>query len=105
MLTSAENNSSARLEVPKTPLGTILSRFVATVLLVAILLFSIEGAEIRFGDLWKNRGNMLEYGSGFLKPDFLDWPDYLQEMIITLQIAVWGTFLAIMGAIPFGLIC
>ena len=48
---------------------------------------------------------MLEYGSGFLKPDFLDWPDYLQEMIITLQIAVWGTFLAIMGAIPFGLIC
>ena len=48
---------------------------------------------------------MLEYGSGFLKHDFLDWPDYLQEMIITLQIAVWGTFLAIMGAVPFGLIC
>ena len=105
MLASAENNLSARLEVPKTPLGVILSRLVAIVLLVAILLFSIEGAEIRFGDLWENRGNMLEYGSGFLKPDFLDWPDYLQEMIITLQIAVWGTFLAIMGAIPFGLIC
>ena len=95
----------SELEIPKTPLSVILIRLFSTVVILSILLFSIKGAEIRFGDLWTNWDNMVQYGSGFLKPDFIDWPDYLQEMIITLQIAAWGTFLAIIGAIPFGLMC
>ena len=95
----------SELEIPKTPLSIILIRLFSTVVILSILLFSIKGAEIRFGDLWTNWDNMVQYGSGFLKPDFIDWPDYLQEMIITLQIAAWGTFLAIIGAIPFGLMC
>jgi len=94
-----------QLEIPKTRLSVILTRLFVAIFTVAILLFSIKGAEIRFGDLWKNRDNMVQYGGGFFKPDFIDWPDYLQEMLITLQIAVWGTFLAIIGAIPCGLIC
>ena len=95
----------SELEIPKTPLSIILIRLFSTVVILSILLFSIKGAEIRFGDLWTNWDNMVQYGSGFLKPDFIDRPDYLQEMIITLQIAAWGTFLAIIGAIPFGLMC
>ena len=93
------------LEIPKTPLSIILIRLFSTLVILSILLFSVKGAEIRFGDLWTNRDNIVQYGSGFLKPDFIDWPDYLQEMIITLQVAAWGTFLAIIGAIPFGLMC
>ncbi|KAG0731976.1 hypothetical protein G6F23_014775 [Rhizopus arrhizus] len=30
---------------------------------------------------------------------------YLDEMIVTVQIAVWGTFLAIVVAVPLGLLC
>ena len=30
---------------------------------------------------------------------------YLDEMIVTVQIAVWGTFLAIVLAVPLGLLC
>lgn len=93
------------LEIPKTPLSIILIRLFSTLVILSILLFSVKGAEIRFGDLWTNRDNIVQYGSGFLKPDFIDWPDYLQEMIITLQVAAWGTFLAIIGAIPFSLMC
>ena len=95
----------SELEIPKTPLSIILIRLFSTLVILSILLFSVKGAEIRFGDLWTNRDNIVQYGSGFLKPDFIDWPDYLQEMIITLQVAAWGTFLAIIGAIPFGLMC
>lgn len=36
-------------------------------------------------------------------PDFSQWQDYLGEMAITLQIAVWGTALAVILSIPFGL--
>ncbi len=39
----------------------------------------------------------------FFPPDFHDWRIYLQEMIVTVHIAVWGTVLAIVCAIPFGL--
>ena len=40
-----------------------------------------------------------------LPPNFRDWRMYLDEMIVTVQIAVWGTFLAIVLAVPLGLLC
>jgi phosphonate transport system permease protein len=55
-------------------------------------------------DLITFRGNMAAYLSGFLTPDFSDWREYLHQTLITIQIAVWGTLLAILGAVPFGLL-
>ena len=55
-------------------------------------------------DLLRDAGNMAQYASGFFPPDFRDWRHYLQEMIVTLQIAVWGTALAIVSAIPLALL-
>lgn len=54
--------------------------------------------------LFTDAGNMAEYTSGFLRPDFKDFDLYLSEMILTLQIAVWGTALAVLLSIPFGVL-
>jgi phosphonate transport system permease protein len=73
--------------------------------LISILGLTSNGAYIRPLALFKDAGNMVEYAKGFFPPNFHDWRDYLHEMIITLDIAIWGTALAIISAIPLGLLC
>ncbi|MAU95999.1 MAG: phosphonate ABC transporter, permease protein PhnE [Fulvimarina sp.] len=59
----------------------------------------------RWTFLFTDSANMAEYASGFLRPDFGDWRYYVHEMIVTVQIAVWGTFLSLIVSIPFGILC
>ncbi len=73
-------------------------------LILAILAASWQGADIRPLDLVRDSGNMGKYAAGFFPPDFADWRLYLQEMVVTVQIAVWGTALAVLCSIPFGLL-
>lgn len=73
--------------------------------LLAVLAFSWGPAEMgRWTYLFTDAGNMAEYASGFLQPDFRDWNYYLEEMVVTIQIALWGTFLAVLLSIPFGIL-
>lgn len=44
------------------------------------------------------------YLSGFLRPDFSQWALYFEQIVVTVQIALWGTFLAVVAAVPFGLL-
>ncbi len=53
--------------------------------------------------LIKDGGNMATFAADFFPPDFSQWQDYLTEMAVTLQIAIWGTALAVVLSIPFGL--
>jgi phosphonate transport system permease protein len=46
---------------------------------------------------------MATYLRDFFPPDFRDWRIYLHEMIVTLEIALWGTALAVILAVPCGL--
>jgi phosphonate transport system permease protein len=69
-----------------------------------LLAGSWKGADMRPLDLIRDSGNMAKYASDFFPPDFSDWRMYVQEMIITLQIAVWGTALAVVSAVPLGLL-
>ena len=85
---------------PRMPLATMLAW--ATVL--AILLGSWNGADMRPFDLWRDAGNMATYAADFFPPNFRDWRMYLSEMLITVQIAVWGTFLAVVVAVPMSLL-
>jgi phosphonate transport system permease protein len=73
-------------------------------LLLALLAGSWRGADMRPLDLLRDAGNMAQYASGFFPPDFRDWRHYLQELFVTLQIAVWGTALAIVSSIPLALL-
>lgn len=47
--------------------------------------------------------NMAEFASGFMSPDFRDWRVYLFEMLETVQIAVWGTALAVLIGAPLAI--
>jgi len=49
--------------------------------------------------------NMAEFGNAFLNPNFADWRAYLADMIVTIQIAVWGTAIAVVFGIPFAILC
>ncbi len=73
-------------------------------IVLAVLAASWEGADMRPSALIKDAGNMAEYASGFFPPNFRDWKLYLQEMLVTVQIAIWGTALAVLLAIPCGLL-
>jgi phosphonate transport system permease protein len=55
--------------------------------------------------LWADSANMATFARDFFPPDFHDWRIYVSEMVITLQIALWGTVLAVVCAVPLGLLC
>lgn len=71
---------------------------------VAILAWSWQGADMRPPDLLRDFGNMAEYAAGFFPPDFREWQLYLDEMLVTVHIAIWGTLLAVVCAVPCGLL-
>lgn len=55
--------------------------------------------------LFSNSDNMRQFGQELIKPDFGLWKLYVAQMWLTVQIALWGTALAVILAIPFGLAC
>jgi phosphonate transport system permease protein len=94
------SNATAALPRPGPGLGGVL----AWGAVLAILAASWKGADMRPADLVRDGGNMVEYARGFFPPNFREWKTYLHEMLVTLQIAVWGTALAVVCAVPFGLL-
>jgi phosphonate transport system permease protein len=58
-----------------------------------------------FPKLFTNSENMREFGKDFLQPNFDQLRLYIAQMWLTIQIAMWGTALAVVIAIPFGLAC
>lgn len=86
---------------PRTPLSVML----IWAIVLAMLALSWNGADMRPLDLLRDSGNMAQFAADFFPPDFRDWRHYLDEMLVTVQIAVWGTAIAIFMAVPFGLLC
>ncbi len=70
---------------------------------LALLSWAWNGADMRPLDLFRDFGNMAQYSRDFFPPSFRDWRLYLEEMLVTFHIAVWGTALAIVSAVPCGL--
>lgn len=92
------------LKVPQLSKRAVNLRIFTAMAGLAILAWAYIGAEMKPLMLYQFRHNMMEYAVGFTNPDFAYWREIVREMIITVQIAVWGTFLAIILAIPFGLL-
>jgi phosphonate transport system permease protein len=71
-----------------------------------LLIVSFVPAEIwKAPLLFRNSENMQTFTREFLRPDFANWRLYVGQMWLTIQIAAWGTFLAVVAAVPFGLMC
>ncbi len=89
--------------LPPAPRTSIASLLMWGVLL-ALLAASWRGADMRPLDLLRDAGNIAQYASGFFPPNFAEWRYYLAEMIVTLQIALWGTALAVVCSVPLALL-
>lgn len=70
----------------------------------AVMAWAWTGAEMRPVELAMNTGNIAALASDFFPADFHDWRFYAKEMVITVHIALWGTLLAVIAAIPLGLL-
>jgi phosphonate transport system permease protein len=96
---------AASISVPPVPASERWGRFAVLAVIAALLAWSYTPAEVyKAPGLVTYGGNMAEYLSGFLSPDFRYWRSYLSEMTVTVQIAIWGTVLAVILAVPFGLL-
>lgn len=82
-----------------------LLRLLAYAAIAGVLAWSYGGAGIKPMELARDSGNIVTLARDFFPPDFSRWREYVQEMILTVQIAIWGTGLAILFAVPFGLMC
>lgn len=90
--------------VPGTPPRRSLGWYLGWAAVLLLLAASWEGADMRPMELLRDSGNMASYAAEFFPPNFGNWRMYVQEMVVTLQIAVWGTALAVLSAIPLGLL-
>jgi ABC-type nitrate/sulfonate/bicarbonate transport system permease component len=72
---------------------------------LALLAWAWRGAEIRPLDLCATAATLAPTASEFFPPDFRDWRIYAREMVVTVHIAIWGTVLAVVAAVPMGLLC
>jgi len=101
--------TNSTIKAPEARPPRELSRMIFNLLvwggIAAFLVWSFAPAEMfRFVNLFTDASNMAEYASDFLRPNFQYWRYYLEEMVLTLQIAAWGTILAFIAAVPLGIL-
>ncbi len=78
--------------------------WVLIAVLLAVLGVSWQGSEMAPLKLVSDAGNMWVMVKEFFPPDFRHWQSYLSEIAVTLYIAIWGTLLGIVCAVPLGLL-
>ena len=93
------------IAIPRADFFTRWRNWLILLLVVALLVWSWTPTEMsnssRLVTDWRN---MAEFGAAFLKPSFYNWEEYLASMIETVQIAVWGTALAVVIGVPFAIL-
>lgn len=91
--------------VPKPPLWQQAKTWLIWLVVAGLLVWSWTPTEMyNAASLITDWRNMAEFAGGFLSPNFHDWDVYLAEMLVTIQIAVWGTALAVVVGIPFAIL-
>jgi phosphonate transport system permease protein len=102
---SASMHELAAVVVPSYPLARRLRGWFAWAAVFALLAWAWAPAEMfRVSALFTDWRNMAQFGAAFLAPNFHDWDLYLADMVVTVQIAIWGTALAVVFGIPFSIL-
>jgi len=100
--------TTASSEIPPPPQQSLAQRAPDLLLwggLIVLLAIAFGPAELsKLPLLFANSANMQELGRGFMRPDFTEWKLYVSKMWLTVQMALWGTTLAIVAAAPLGLL-
>jgi len=99
--------SPAALSIPAAPKKSTLA-WAADILVwggvAAVLLYSIDAVDLRnISRLFAGNESTQLFVHDLLRPDFGDWKMFVAKMWETVQIALWGTFLAVFLGVPLGL--
>jgi phosphonate transport system permease protein len=99
------DGAAGGIKVPRPPLPVRARTWLLWLAVVALLVWSWGPTEMhKITGLVTDWRNMAEFGSGFLRPNFRDWDAYAWQMVETVQIAVWGTALAVVLGMPFAIL-
>ena len=91
-------------KAPSKPLGAMVLDLLIWGGVAVVLIYSIKAVDLgNITKLFTNSEHTSQFAGELLKPDFTNWKLYVGKMWETVQIALWGTFLAIFAAIPLGL--
>ncbi len=102
---TASVTDSDLLKPPSRPLGQQLFDLGLWGGIIVLLVISFGPAEMsKLPKLFANSDNMRQFGREFLHPDFSDWTFLVSQMWLTIQIALWGTAIAVLIAVPLGLL-
>lgn len=107
MSIAAETHGADRIKdlaPPQRPLGETLFMFGMLFGTVAVLVWAWGLAEMQPLELIRDADNMASLASDFLNPEFRRWEFFLDKMMETIAIAVWGTILAVIVGAPFGIL-
>jgi phosphonate transport system permease protein len=93
------------IAVPRHSLARRSRSWALWLIVFGLLAWSWGPAEMfRAASLLTDWRNMAEFGRAFLHPNFHEWNGYLADMIVTVQIAIWGTTLAAIAGAPFAIL-
>lgn len=69
-----------------------------------VLLYSVNAVDLgNISRLFAGNESTRLFAHDLMRPDFSDWKMFVAKMWETIQIALWGTFLAVILGIPLGL--
>lgn len=71
---------------------------------IALLYYSAIVSEIDLVELAEGGSTMSEYISRYFPPDFSNWSFYLEDIIETIGMGIWGTLLAVIVAVPLSIL-
>jgi phosphonate transport system permease protein len=80
------------------------SRIIFLLVAIIILIFSAIQSELNFPYLLQQGENQGKYISGYFPPDFTYGKEYLWDTLITISMALWGTLLAAIAAVPLSVL-
>ncbi|MEQ8353965.1 MAG: phosphonate ABC transporter, permease protein PhnE [Kiloniellaceae bacterium] len=100
-----EDLSSEVREALKPRWSGFLNRAAVALVIAVLLGVSYYPAEVNnWTFLITDADNMAVFIGDFLRPDFTDIGLFIEKMVETVQIALWGTVLSIIVGVPCGLL-
>jgi phosphonate transport system permease protein len=96
----------ASITVPRRPLLQRARAGMMWLALAVLLAWSWTPVEMyKVVGLVTDWRNMAELAADFMRPSLHDWRAYALQMVETVQMALWGTALAVSFGIPFAILC
>jgi len=89
---------------PTRSFGSMLLDLIIWGGIAAVLVFSFNAVDLKHvSRLITNSANIQTFAEGLSHPDFSEWRLMVSQMWQTIQMALWGTFLAVLLAVPLSL--